>query len=78
MAWTNGTVDTATWSSTTASGGFSRSASFGRVAWAQVSPQPAGTDNGVDFELQAHESYPMLFSEERPLLIESSLSEGSP
>ena len=78
MAWTNGTVETATWSSATASGGFTQSASFGKVAWAQVSAQPPATDNGVDFELQAHTTYPMLISADRPLLIVSSLSEGSP
>ena len=46
--------------------------------WAQVSPQAAPVDGGVDFELQFHENYPMIFSEDRSLLFQSSISEGAP
>ena len=46
--------------------------------WAQVSPQTAPADGGVDFELRFHESYPMVFSEDRSLLFQSSISEGAP
>ena len=46
--------------------------------WAQVSAQPPASDNGIDFELRAHEDYPMIFSEDRSLLFQSSISEGQP
>ena len=46
--------------------------------WAQVSPQAAPADGGVDFELRVHEDYPMIFSEDRSLLFQSSISEGQP
>jgi hypothetical protein len=48
------------------------------VAWAQVHPQPVVSDGGVDFELQFRKDGPVLFTNDRPLLFMSSISEGSP
>lgn len=53
-------------------------ASVTKMAWGQPSPQPPSVDNGVDFDFRFHTTYPMLLSEDRPLLMLSSLSEGNP
>lgn len=50
----------------------------GNPVWALPSPQPEAADGGVDFELRFREASPMVFSETRPLLFMSSLSEGMP
>ena len=48
------------------------------LAWAQVHAQPAPSDGGIDFELQFRKDGPVLFTNDRPLLFMSSISEGQP
>lgn len=48
------------------------------VAWSQVHPQRASSDGGIDFELQFRKDGPVLFTNDRPLLFVSSISEGQP
>ena len=48
------------------------------VAWAQVKPQSVSSDGGVDFELQFRDQGYDLFRVDRPLLFQSSISEGAP
>lgn len=78
MPWATQTVSTATWTAPTAATQTWGGGSVVRLAWAQPSTQPEGADGGMDFELQARETFPMLFSGDRPLLLLSSLSEGAP
>lgn len=52
--------------------------SVSRIAWGQVRPQPEAADGGIDFEFQFNDTHPMIFSEDRPLLFMSSISEGNP
>ena len=46
--------------------------------WARTFAQPAGSDGGVDFELQARADFPFSVSSTRPHAIVSSISEGRP
>lgn len=46
------------------------------VGWAMPTPIVDGAD--VDFQLRFHQTYPMLLRSDRPLLMQSSLSEGQP
>ena len=46
------------------------------VAWAM--PTSIVTGNEVDFQLRFRNVYPMVMRDDRPLLMQSSLSEGQP
>jgi hypothetical protein len=46
------------------------------VGWAM--PAPIKDGNEVDFQLRFRQTYPMLLRSDRPLLMQSSLSEGQP
>ena len=52
------------------------SQSVARLAWEQVTPVTSTT--GVDFVLAFSEPFPMLLSEDRPLRMVSTLSQGNP
>ncbi len=78
MAWTSGAPTTKSWGTVAATTETYSAGAVSRVNWGQVQPQPAATDNGIDFEYQFRESYPMVLSEDRPFLLLSSLSEGQP
>lgn len=50
-----------------------------QIAWRECEPQPANAYNGVNFEIQARATYPLIISVDRPIPIESSLSgNGAP
>ena len=51
---------------------------YAQIAWREVEPQPANTNNGTDFEFQLRESYPLILSTDRPFFLASSLSGGNP
>ena len=78
MGWTSVPSSSVTWGVGTIGTETYSAGAVSRVVWGAVAPQPAGTDNGVDFEYQLRESYPMILSEDRPFLLVSSLSEGQP
>jgi hypothetical protein len=46
--------------------------------WATVSAQPESADGGIDFEMRFRERPTWYFRSDRPVLFQSSLSEGSP
>ncbi len=50
----------------------------GSNPWVKTHAQVAGTDGGVDFELQASVEFPFLVSADLPHAIVSSISEGRP
>lgn len=57
---------------------WSSDASVAGTVWGITRPQAASADGGVDFEYQFRDTGHGIFSEDRPLLFLSSLSEGSP
>lgn len=78
MAWVQGTGVTKSWSTDTARAKTYTDYSTAQPPWVLPSPQPETTAGGIDFELQFHDDYPMLFSADRPLLFQSSISQGNP
>lgn len=78
MAWTKPTAATQTWGAGVTSTVTFRPVSIAPSAWATVSAQPEAGDGGIDFEMRFREYPTWYIRSERPVLIQSSLSEGAP
>ncbi len=57
---------------------WSSDASVAQVAWGIPRPQADSATDGQDFEFQFRDTGYGIFSDDRPLLFVSSLSEGNP
>lgn len=79
MTWATPTRSVATWVSQGETAKSYVAVSPTLRSWTMVSRQVAGADNGVDFELRLHESYPWLIAESQPnRILSSGFSEGRP
>ena len=78
MAWTKPAAATQTWGGGTTSSVTFRSVSIAPSAWATVSAQPESGDGGIDFEARFRNRPTWSFRDERPVLFQSSISEGNP
>ena len=78
MTWTNLGLASTSWSTLAGSGMTYTRLDSGNPPWAQVHAQPAGSDNGVDFGFEVRKDGPVIVSQDRPLDLVSSLSEGQP
>jgi hypothetical protein len=78
MGWVKPTASTTTWGAgTTATATFART-TIAPSPWATVSAQPEAPDGGIDFEMRFREYPTWYIRSERPVLLQSSLSEGAP
>lgn len=77
MTWVTVGPDTATWSSAARSTVTYGVGGIAASPWVTVSPQ-ADTSDGQDFEVRLCNPAKFLLRNDRPALIQSSLSEGAP
>lgn len=78
MAWTKPVAATQTWGGAASSTVTYRGTTIAASPWATVSAQPEASDGGIDFEMRFRDRPTWLIREDRPILLQSSLSEGSP
>ena len=78
MGWTRNTTATQSWGAGTTSTVTFVKTTPAAYPWLTVSAQPEAADGGIDFEARFRNRPTWSFRDERPVLFQSSISEGSP
>lgn len=78
MVWTKPVATAQSWGGITASTGTYTRSTIAASPWATVSAQPESSDGGIDFEMRFRDYPTWYIRSDRPILLQSSLSEGSP
>ena len=78
MGWTRNAVATQSWGAGTTSTVTFVKTTPAAYPWLTVSAQPEAADGGIDFEMRFREYPTWYICSERPVLFQSSISEGNP